>query len=161
MSYLTERKLANTMDTPVNLPTTQLKMGDWLVIATLRLTAPMRITYRFMNFNFLISSFDLTKIQSVNLVVPTFGFCYVGLYANYVSGDPSGLTALDIVQANQLGLVTRTGNPVVMTDNGTYSWVAVNNVQFSSQNALLGPNDSADFTLAATGQARVELDLAA
>lgn len=159
MPYLTERKLANTLDVPINLPTTEIKMGDWIVIATTRLSAPMRLTYRFMQLNFMSTSFDLTKVLTPNLIVPSFGFCYVGLFFNYVSGDPGGLSPLDVVEATNLGMAVRGGNSLLLTTEGTYSWLAVNNVQFSSQNALLTQTDSADFKLTATGQCRIELDL--
>lgn len=157
MSYLTESKLANTLDVPVALPTTEIKMGDWVVIATQRLFAGQKLTYRMMNFNFVSTTFDLTKITAANLIIPNFGMCYVGLYLNYVSGDPGVLTGLDVVSATATGVVNRSGNPFITSTAGTYSWIAVNNVTYSANNALLTPNDSADFKLCATGQCRVEL----
>jgi hypothetical protein len=159
MAYLTERKLSNTLDIPVNLPTAEIKMSDWLVIATVKLVAPTRLTYRMMNLNFVSSTVALTNITSVNRIVPNFGLCYVGLFFNYNSGDPSGLPALDVLQANNFGVAERTATPIVISTEGTYSWIAVNNIQFSDQNTLLGVGDSADFTLSCVGQARLELDL--
>ncbi len=159
MAYLTERKLANTLDAPINLPTTEIKMGDWVVVATIALISPARFTYRFMNLNLVSSSFDTTKITPSNLIVPGFGFVYLGLFFNYVSGDPGGLPPLDVVETSTIGVVHRGGNPLVLTSPGTYSWIAVNNIQFNSQNALLTQTDSADFKLSCTGQCRVELDL--
>jgi len=160
MPYLTERKLSNTLDMPINLPTTEIKMGDWLVIATIKIVAPTLLTYRMMNLNFVSSTIDLGNITSVNLVAPNFGLCYVGLFLNYTSGgDPSGLPALDVLQASSFGVLARTATPIVTATEGTYSWIAVNNVQYNSQNSLLGVSDSADFTMGCVGQARLELDL--
>lgn len=159
MAYLTERKLSNTLDVPVNLPTAEIKMGDWLVIATVKIVAPTRLTYRMMNFNFVSSTVALANITPDNKIVPNFGLCYVGLFFNYVSGDPSTLPALDVVQANNFGIVERTATPIVTATEGTYSWLAVNNIQISDQNSLLGAGDSADFTLGCVGQSRIELDL--
>lgn len=159
MAYLTERKLSNTLDIPVNLPTTEIKMGDWIVIATVKIDAPTRLTYRMLNMNFVSSTVDLNDLTSDNRIVPNFGLCYVGLYFNYTSGDPSGLPALDVVQTSNLGIIARTATPIVTAVPGTYSWLAVNNIQFSDQNALLTTGDSADFTLNCVGQARLELDL--
>lgn len=159
MAYLTERKLSNTLDIPINLPTTEIKMGDWIVVATVKIDAPTRLTYRMLNLDFVSSTVDLGNITSDNRIVPNFGMCYVGLFYNYTSGDPSGLPALDVVQANNFGIITRTATPIVTAVAGTYSWLAVNNIQFSDQNALLTTGDSADFTLNCVGQARLELDL--
>lgn len=159
MAYLTERKLSNTLDVPVNLPTTEIKMGDWIVIATIKLEAPTRLTYRMMNLNFVSSTVELTNLTPANRIVPNFGLCYVGLFYNYISGDPSGLPALDVLQANNFGVIPRTATPIVTAVAGTYSWLAVNNVQFSDQNSLLTASDSADFTMSCVGQARMELDL--
>jgi hypothetical protein len=159
MAYLTERKLSNTLDIPVNLPTSEIKMGDWVVIATIKLVAPARLTYRMMNLNFVSSTVPLSNITAANRIVPNFGLCYVGLYYNYTSGDPSALGALDILSASSFDVHMRTSTPVVTAAEGTYSWIAVNNVQFSEQNSLLTVSESADFTLSCVGQARLELDL--
>ena len=159
MSFLTERKLANTLDIPVSLPATEIKMGDWLVIATIRLTAPSRLTYRMLNLNFISSTLDLTEIDTRNKINANGGLCYVGFYANYVSGNPSTSTALDMLTATSFGVVARTANPIVLTTAATYSWIAVNNVQWNSAVSSLTVEDSADFRLSATGQCRLELDL--
>jgi hypothetical protein len=160
MAYLTERKLSSTLDVPINLPTTEIKMGDWIVVATVKITAPTRLTYRMLNLNFVSSSVALSNLTSDNRIVPNFGLCYVGLFFNYVSGDPSQIPALDVVKADNFGLVERTATPIVTVTEGTYSWLAVNNIQISDANILLGAGDSADFTLGVVGQARLELDLA-
>ena len=158
MSYLTERKFANTLDCPINLPATEIKMGDWLVIATFDLVTPMKLTYRMLHLSFISSSFDLSKITAVNKINPGYGLVYVGLFINYISGDPSAQAIADKVSATDLGIVTRTGNPFVTVTPGTYSWVVVNNIQWNAKNALLTVTDSADFKVSAVGQFRVELD---
>jgi len=159
MAYLTERKLSNTLDIPINLPTTEIKMGDWIVVATVKIETPTRLTYRMLNLDFVSSTIALSNITPDNRIVPNFGMCYVGLFFNYTSGDPSALPALDVVQATSFGIVARTATPIVTVAPGTYSWLAVNNIQFSDQNVLLTTGDSADFTLNCVGQARLELDL--
>lgn len=159
MAYLTERKLSNTLDIPVNLPATEIKMGDWIVIATISLVTPAKLTYQMMNLNFISSTFALGNLTPYNLVDANGSFCYVGLYLNYVSGSPGTAIALDLLKAGSFGVFTRTANPVVTVQPGTYSWIAVNNIQYSDQNALLTTSDSADFTLCCTGQGRIELDL--
>ena len=159
MAYLTERKLSNTLDLPISLPATEIKMGDWVLLGTVSIMAPTQITYRAIHLSFISTTVPLANINSFNLIVPNFGLCYVGLFYNYVSGDPSTLPTLDVLQATNLGIFTKTTSPIVVSTPGTYSWLIVNNVQYNSQNALLGVADSADFTLSCVGQARIELDL--
>ena len=158
MSFLTERKLANTLDLPLSLPATEIKMGDYLVIATLKLAAPSRLTFRMLHLNFIASTFDLAKITPVNKINANAGLCYIGMYANYVSGDPGSTASLDTLSASAFGVVTKVTNPIVLTTPATYTWIAVNNVQWNANNSALTPQDSADFRLSATGQVRIELD---
>jgi len=158
MPYLTERKYSSTLDCPVNLPATEIKMGDWLVIATFSLVTPMKLTYRMLHLNFISSTFDISKLTAVNKINPGYGLCYVGLFLNYSSGDPASQTIADKVTATATGIVTRSGTPLVTVTPGSYSWVAVNNIQYNSNNALLSATDSADFKLSVVGQFRVELD---
>lgn len=159
MAYLTERKLNNTLDLPINLPAAEIKMGDWLVLATVQLESPALLTYQMLHLNFASTTVALSNLTSSNRIVPNFGLCYVGLFYNYTSGDPSTLATLDVVQATNLGVVSRNASPIVATTAGSYSWIAVNNIQYSADNALLNVNDSADFTLSCTGQARIELNV--
>ena len=49
MGYLTEAKLVNIVDNPVALPATEIKQGDWLVLATIKIASPMILRYRFLN----------------------------------------------------------------------------------------------------------------
>lgn len=158
MSFLTERKMANTLDVPIALPATELKMSDWLVIATIKLTAPSRLSVRMLHFNFISSTVDLQNITTVNYINSSMGLCYVGLFLNYTNGDPSQLTKLDKVSASSLGVFTRLGNPLIISTPGTYTWLAVNNVQYNNQNPYLTVTDSADFRMSCTGQWRIELD---
>jgi hypothetical protein len=159
MPFITERVLANTLDVPISLPTTEIRMADWLLIATVSIATPTKLTYRVLNLSFLNATVALNTLTPQNLINASNGYCYVGMYLNYVSGDPSLVTALDILPATGLGNFTRTANPVVALNPGTYSWLAVNNIQYSDQNALLPLGTSADFQLCITGQCRLELDL--
>jgi hypothetical protein len=159
MPYLTERKLSNTLDVPVNLPATNITMGNWLVIASLQVVAPTLLTYRMLHLNFISSAVNLSNLTPANLIVANYGFCYVGLFYGYTSGDPSTLSALDVVQTSTLGIQPRTTSPLVINTAGTYSWIAVNNVQYSSSNSLLPSGESADFVMSCVGQCRLELDL--
>jgi hypothetical protein len=68
MSYITESKLTEIMDIPVSLPATQLKMGDWLVVAAFKLVAPAQLTCRYLNLQLLSSSVTPGNIVADNCI---------------------------------------------------------------------------------------------
>jgi hypothetical protein len=158
MSFLTERKMANTVDAPIALPSTEIKMSDWVVIATIKLTAPSRLTVRMLHLNFISSTVDLTKIVPANYINSSLGMCYVALFFNYNNADPASTTKLDKVTASALGVSTRIENPFVTTVPGIYTWLAVNNIQYSTASSALAITDSADFRVSCTGQWRIEIN---
>ena len=159
MGYITENRLSDIIDIPIALPATQLLMGDWLVIATVKIAAPMRLTCRMLNFQLVSSAVDVTTIAADNHVNGNLGLAYVVLRKNYISGSPGAAGGLDTLMASNVGLYTRDiTTPVVITDPGTYSWIVANNMQASSdQTDLISPSTSIDFIVAATGSARLEL----
>ena len=156
MAFITERKLSNVIDTPISQPATEVKQGDWVVVSTLKLVAPGKITYRFADLNLLSSTVPVANIDSTNEVNPNRGLAYLALYLNYTSGSPANLVALDIVTADDLGVTTRSGSELTLTTAGNYSWLLVNNMQGSSSNS----NVSTDIVLnmGVTGVARLDLE---
>jgi len=175
MALLTENVLSNTLDIPVNLPATEVQMGDWLVVATVKLVAPMRLTYQFMTLQMLSSSVTTSDIVAANMIVPALDYAFLGLYRDYSSGHPALSPALDIVRIRQnatitgdcipitdtLGqFITSRSSPVLtFTTPGVYSFIVANNMQASSQSAI-PTTTSIDFKLCATGQIRLELNSA-
>ena len=169
---MTENTLSNTLDIPVNLPATEVQMGDWLVVATIKLVAPMQLTYRFMTLQMLSSSVATQDISDVNKIVPALDLAFIGLYRDYSSGHPSQSPALDIVRIREnlssldcipitdsLGqFITARSSPVLtFTTPGVYSFIVANNMQPSSQ-SVIPTTTSIDFQLSATGQIRLELN---
>ena len=75
MAYLTESRLDSVMDIPVSLPSTKLQQGDWLVIGSVQILAPMTLTYKFANLDLLDCTVDTTQIQSVNKIFGNLGPC--------------------------------------------------------------------------------------
>ncbi len=157
MSYLTERKLANTLDIPVALPSTELKQGDWIVIATVKVTSPMKLSLRALHFQLLASSVDPADIDVSNKVSPALGFAYVALYSNYSSSAPSTLVSLDALVADDLGVFTRSTSALEITTPGFYSILAVNNMK-SSTSGDIDPTTSINFRVLVTGQVRLDLE---
>jgi hypothetical protein len=160
MPYLTENQLSNTMHIPIALPATNLIMGNWITLASLVISAPMQLTYRFGSVQLFSSSVDTSLITSSNLAYGNLGFAYLALRQNYVSGPPGAAGGLDAVIAPLLGVYSRDITvPVIITTPGTYSWIIANNMQPSADSPpLIDPSISIDFQLAVTGTVRLELD---
>jgi hypothetical protein len=158
MAYLTEAKLLTTVDLPVALPTTLLVQGDWLVVATIKIIAPMRLTYRWLNLQLHSASVDTTDINATNRIYGNLGFAYVALRKNYISGSPGEAGALDTLIIESVGVVARdVTNTVTMDTAGNYSWILANNMQ-PSTDSLVSASSSIDFRLSVTGQARLLMD---
>lgn len=173
MALLTESKVAKTLDIPINLPSTELRMGDWLVISTIKLKEPMKLTYWYTSLAMLSSSVDTRDIIEANKISPSLDLAFIGLYRDYASGHPSATPALDIIRIREsisvsgdcipitdtLGqyMTVRTGPVLEFTTPGVYSFIIANNMQASSLSAI-DTSTSIDFQLCATGQIRLELD---
>lgn len=173
MALLTENKVSKTLDIPVNLPTTELKMGDWLVIASIKIAEPMRLSFWYLTFQMLASSVDTRDIDESNMISPALDLAFIGLYRDYTSGHPSATPALEAIRIREsisvngdcipitdtLGqFITVRSSPVLQfTTPGVYSFIVANNMQASSTSAI-ATTTSIDFQLCATGQIRLELD---
>lgn len=162
MAYITENQLSNVMDIPIALSATDLRMGDWIVVATVKIVAPMRLTYKFANLQLLASTVISTDITNGNKIYGNLGFCYLALRLNYSSGSPGVAGGLDALVASSLGVTSRsTSTSVVVTDAGVYSWIIANNLQPSTDTTPIIPvSTSIDFRVAVTGTVRLELDSA-
>jgi len=160
MAYLTEARLDSVMDIPISLPSTTLQQGDWLVVGSIQILAPMTLTYRFANLDLINSTVDATQIRSVNQIFGNLGLVYLSLWLNYSSGSsPGAAGALDVLIAPTLGTFQRDLTKVVTLNTpGVYSWLIANNCQPSSDpSSLLDPSLSIDFTVTITGQVRLDL----
>jgi hypothetical protein len=156
MAYLTEAKLKNVVDLPIALPDTLLKQGDWLVVATVKLYAPQRLSMRAMTLQLLDCTVDTSSIGTVNRIVPNLGLVYVVLRKDYTSGIPGLSGALDYLFLEDIGVVSRTAVPSVMTDPGNYSVLVANNMQASDASDV-PTSTSIDLKALVTGQFRLEL----
>jgi hypothetical protein len=158
MAFLTESKIATTLDIPVALPTTEVLMGDWIVVATIKLVAPMRLTYRYANLHLLSSTVDLALVGSANRVNASLGVAFLGLYRDYTSGHPGTISSLDTLYMSAEGVVYRsTANALYFTTAGVYSFIVANNCKASSSSSIPSTT-SIDLKLCATGMIRLELN---
>ena len=175
MALLTENTLSNTLDIPVNLPATEVQMGDWLIVSSINLVAPMQLTYQFMTLQMLASSVSTQSIVQANMIVPSLDYAFIGLYVNYSSGHPANSPALDILRIRQnptvasncvpipdtLGqfISVRSSPTLTFKTPGVYSFIVANNMQPSAQSTI-PTSTSIDFQLVATGQIRLALNSA-
>ena len=158
MSYLTEQQLSNTIDLPVSLPATDLMTGDWLVLGTVNIVAPMQLTYRFASVQLISSTVDVSQIDVTNQIYGNLGLVFLTLQPNYVNGSPGAAGALDALVAPALGIYERnSAAPVTITTPGSYSWIIANNMQPSST-SVIPASTPINFRVLVTGSVRLELD---
>ena len=157
MSYLTESKLASVLDLPVSLSSTELKMGDWLLVSTVEIVQPMLLTVRYLNIQLLWCNAGVAKIANVNKIYGNLGLCYVALRRDYTSGSPGLPGAVETLVASDLGITARnTAAPLFVTVPGTYSWLVANNMK-ADATSNISTSTSIDFKLSITGQVRLDL----
>jgi hypothetical protein len=159
MAYLTENQLGNMMDIPIALSSTDLRMGDWVVVAATKIVSPMRLTYKLCNLVVSASTVDPEDITNGNKLYGNLGLVYLTLRKDYISGSPGEAGGLDALVATDLGIFSRnTALEVVITTPGVYSWIIANNCQASTDATPVIPaSTSIDFRVSVTGTARLEL----
>lgn len=160
MAYLTENQLGNVMDLPVALSATDLRMGDWVVVAAVRIVEPVRLTYKLANLTVSASTVDPADITAGNKIYGNLGFVYLTLRKDYISGSPGEAGGYDALVATDLGIYSRdTSLVVTLTSAGVYSWIIASNMQASTDATPIIPTStSIDFRVAVTGTVRLELD---
>lgn len=156
MGYLTDNRLKNVVDLPIALPNTTIKQGDWVVIATVKLLAPQRLSMRSVTLQLVESSVTTSDIASANRIVPNLGLVYLVLRKDYASGTPGATGGLDYMFLEDVGIKVRSAVPAIMTDPGNYSLICANNMQASTASTV-PTSTSIDFKVLVTGQFRLEL----
>jgi hypothetical protein len=159
MAYLTENQLANIIDVPIALGATTLDMGDWLILGSVIVAQPMRLTCHLLDLQMISSTVNNSLIDPTSLIYGNLGLVYVVLAQNYASGSPGSITGLDTVVAYDIGHWDRNiAAPVFITTPGTYTWLIANNTQPSTvANPAIPQGTSINFEVAVTGTARLEL----
>jgi len=162
MAYLTESQLRNVMDIPIALPSTDLHMGDWVMLAAVKISVPMRLTYRVCNLQLSACTVDTALITAGNKIYGNLGLAYLTLRKDYTSGSPGAAGGLDVLISNALGITSRNPDNIVeLTTAGVYSWIIASNMQPSTDTVPLIPvSTSINFRLAVNGTARLELNRA-
>ena len=156
MAYLTESKLKTTLDLPIALPATTIKQGDWVVVSTIKLVSPQRLSLRSMTLQLLEANVVTSDIVAANRVVPNLGLLYVVLRKDYTSGTPGGSGSLDYLKLDAVGVTTRSTVPTFLTAPGNYSLICANNMQ-AVTGVTVPTSTSIDFKALVTGMFRLEL----
>ncbi len=159
MAYLTENKLKSLVDLPIALPDTLLKQSDYVVVATVKLSASQRLSLRALNLQLLSGTVDPAAADASNKIIPNLGAAYVVLRKDYTSGIPGDTGALDYVYIGAVGVVIRSTVPLVLSAPGNYSIIVANNMQASASSPI-STSTSIDFNVIVTGQFRLELSRA-
>jgi hypothetical protein len=133
MPYLTDKQLNDVLDLPVSLPASQLKADTWLVLASVRLVSPQKLTYRHLQLQLL----DFTANGDIVYSDSARGLVYVAIFKDYdVSQRPGGANSpvipqgsnQDLIVASDVGIISRDQSiPLDLTASGDYSFVIVNN----------------------------------
>lgn len=162
MAYMTENMLSNVVDIPIALSSTDLRMGDWIVLATTKIVEPMRLVYRVCNLTLSGATVDPDDITAGNKIFGNLGLVYIAMRKDYTSGNPGEAGGLDALVATGLDTFSRNVLlPVTITAPGIYSWIIANNMQPSTDTTPVIPTStSIDFRVTANGVARIELDSA-
>jgi hypothetical protein len=155
--YLTSEKLSNIIDLPVQIPATELKMGDWVVLGSVKIATPQRLRFRFLNLQLHTSNVTLSDIAATNKILGNLGFAYVALRRDYSSGNPGAAGALEVINISEIGIAERTSVEAIYTTPGRYSWIIANNMQPSASSGVPSSTEI-NFRLSVTGQVRLELD---
>lgn len=155
--YLTSSKLANIIDLPVQIPATEIKMGDWVVLGSVKIATPQRLRFRFLNLQLHTANVSLSDIASTNKILGNLGFAYVALRRDYSSGNPGAAGALEVLNISEIGIVERSTVETIYTTAGRYSFILANNMQPSSTSGVPSSTEI-NFRLSVTGTVRLELD---
>lgn len=157
MPYLTENQLAATLDIPIALPSTELRQGDWLVIATTKVVTPMRLRFRYLSLSLLSCTVNTSLISNSNRIYGNLGFVYIALRKDYSGESPGSADAQDIVSVTALGTYNRPDTELVLDAEGAYSWIIANNMRANASSSI--PTDTdINFRVAVTGMARLEME---
>ena len=162
MAYLTENQLGNVMDLPVALSATDLRMGDWVVIAAVKVVTPVQLTYKLANLTVSAATVNTADITAGNKIYGNLGLVYLTLRKDYTSGSPGVAGGYDVLVATDLGIYSRdTSLGVIITAPGVYSWIVASNMQASTDAVPVIPTStSIDFRVAVTGTVRLQLETA-
>lgn len=152
MSFLTNLELDNQLDLPVSAPTIMVEQQRWLIVASIKVTAPMQMVLRLLQIQLVevVNPFtDGSVVVTPNdqglcvfppsdivLDNPDYGLAYLGMYRGFIppvapSSQPLQEPPLFVGGVNAVApaISVRDLTPTTYATAGVYSFVLVNNTQ--------------------------------
>lgn len=152
MSFLTDLELDNQVDLPVSAPTILVEQQRWVIVASIKIAAPMQLVLRLLQLQLVevvnpytdgsvvISPNDqglcVFPPSDISLDNPDYGLGYLGLYRGFIpSVAPSSQSLQEPplvvggVNATAAAIAARSIDPTTYATEGVYSFVLVNNTQ--------------------------------
>lgn len=166
MALLTEAHLSKRHSVPVSLALTLLKKGDWIVLNTVKLSATMTFSFRFLQLQCTDIAVEGASSGTVTpggtcdcndpdpvLINPSNGLAYVAIYRNYtVNTDPVSLTAVgtsvDLVSVTEAASIASrdlTKPELILQETANFTFLLVNNTS------------NADLRLSVNGEVTISL----
>jgi hypothetical protein len=142
--FLTTQELDSVIDLPISMPSTLVRSGDWLVVASFNLLSGQTLLYKDMNLTVLSASIDGVDLAlgnqcnqfNIKLLNNSYGISYVGIAKDFsATSDPQSVTwigsAADVISADSVGTYVRSSSATELeiTESGVYSVVLVNNCE--------------------------------
>lgn len=169
MSYLTDIELDNQIDLPVSAPTILVEQGRWVIISSLRVSAPQQLVLRLLQLQLVevVNPFTDGSVvvtpdaqglcvfppSDIVLDNPDYGLAYLGLYRGFIPPVAPGSQPIQEpplivggINATAPAISVRSMTPTTYATEGVYSFVLVNNTQ------------NRKLKLAVNGQARMLLN---
>ena len=152
MSFLTDLELDNQLDLPVSAPTIMVEQQRWVIVGSIKVTAPMQMVMRLLQLQlvevvnpFTDGSVVVTPNDQGLCVFPPsdivldnadYGLAYLGMYRAFNPPVAPGLQALQEpplivggINATAPAIAVRDMTPTIYATEGVYSFVLVNNTQ--------------------------------
>jgi hypothetical protein len=170
--FLTTQELDSVIDLPISMPSTLVRSGDWLVVASFNLLSGQTLLYKDMNLTVLSASIDGVDLAlgnqcnqfNIKLLNNSYGISYVGIAKDFsATSDPQSVTwigsAADVISADSVGTYVRSSSATELeiTESGVYSVVLVNNCESTTSTQTTSQLYNVDLKMIVSSQIRLKL----
>jgi hypothetical protein len=170
--FLTTQELDSVIDLPISMPSTLVRSGDWLVVASFNLLSGQTLLYKDMNLTVLSASIDGVDLAlgnqcnqfNIKLLNNSYGISYVGIAKDFsATSDPQSVTwigsAADVISADSVGTYVRSSSATELeiTESGVYSVVVVNNCESTTSTQTTSQLYNVDLKMIVSSQIRLKL----
>ncbi len=154
------------------MPSTLVRSGDWLVVASFNLLSGQTLLYKDMNLTVLSASIDGVDLAlgnqcnqfNIKLLNNSYGISYVGIAKDFsATSDPQSVTwigsAADVISADSVGTYVRSSSATELeiTESGVYSVVLVNNCESTTSTQTTSQLYNVDLKMIVSSQIRLKL----